>query len=52
MHIPACVAHCVVNMQDCIKLAWDFYVPQHLNLCFAALRIAGGRYLGDELATD
>ena len=49
---PLLVAHCVVNLHNCVKLAWDFYAPEHFGLYFAALRIAGGRYPGDELAAD
>lgn len=30
--VPPGVVHCVVNLQPCVKIAWDYIVPDHLPL--------------------
>ena len=35
IHIPSGWIHQVTNLQDCIKVAWDYYVPAHMS-CYAS----------------
>jgi len=37
VYVPAGWVHQVENLQDCVKLAWDFFgSPERLAVCLAA----------------
>lgn len=46
------IIHTVINLQPCVKLAWELYEPTALGLYSEAQMIGAGRYFGQSNAAD
>ena len=49
--VPPATTHCVVNLQACCKVAWDFYKPEHMTAYLLAARHCS-KFFGNANAED
>ena len=50
--LPPARIHCVINIRNCVKLAWELYDCQHLGLYFDSYLMHGVLYFEEENAED
>lgn len=50
--VPPGTIHCVVNLQTCMKVAWEINDPAHLGLYFQCLHYGGVEFFLEKNAAD